>query len=136
MVNSVCSETGRSERRRTSPCCQGPMYARARRGSGPRLQMARVRGHRAQDDIEAVTGRIGEWIRKALLADLAGEYPVLGDRVWASAPVVEAEASAAGCKPQGEAMRRGASEELASPWDAPSVDQHGPTECTMGKCHS
>ena len=92
---------------------------------GSVLQVARFGGYRAQEDIEAVPGRVGDRVRQAQFASLAREHPILGDGVWASAAVVQAKASATGGKSRIEAMRRGAAEELAGPWNVPRIDKHG-----------
>ena len=103
---------------RTNVCQR---QARIRSG----LQAACVGGYRAKDDIKAMPGRVGDRICQALLGRLAGEHPVLGDGVWTSATVVEAEAPAASRQSLSQAVRRRASKELTGPWDVSSINQDG-----------
>jgi hypothetical protein len=92
---------------------------------GAVLQTAYISRYRAQEDVEAVPGWVGDRVRQAQFAELAREHPVLGDGVWVNAAVVQAEASATCGKSRIEAMRCRAAEELPSAWNVPRIDQHG-----------
>jgi hypothetical protein len=92
---------------------------------GDAVQAAGLRWDRAQEDVEAAPGRVGQWICQAELSEFAGEDPAVRDLVRGGAPVVQSEPSAARGEALAEAVRRGAAKVFARAWDEARVDQDG-----------